>query len=337
MSMKKNQELTIINDIEDNICDCSVINIGGKSYDKLNYEFFNNFESAHTKKSYYNDISQFFDFIEKTFFKRLDDIERVHVVAYKNFLSTAEINCAPKTINRKLSSISSYFKFLVEKGVLESNPVTCIRRPKQSVRTPTNDIDDDGIRKMLEAVDLKSNSGPLHHAILYVLFTTGIRKSELINLKLKDYKKINNHHVIEIKGKGGKQLIKILHPVCVEVIESYLSWMRANNRNVLENDWLFMPTRNPLESSTLEKRINPKTIDYIIKKYAKQCGIFQRISPHSARASYIGSALESGVDIYKVSQDVGHSSVKTTEEYNKRKRRFEDSPVHSLGFLKNTG
>ncbi len=71
-----------------------------------------------------------------------------------------------------------------------------------------------------------------------------------------------------------------------------------------------------------------------MKSWCKKAGIHHRISPHSARASYIGSALDNGVDLYKISRDVGHASVKTTEEYNKRKQRISESPVWGLGFMK---
>ena len=70
------------------------------------------------------------------------------------------------------------------------------------------------------------------------------------------------------------------------------------------DEYLFTPTKNPLDPRKLNKPLNPKSVDYILKKYCKKAGIFQRISPHSARATYIGSALENGVELWKISQDV---------------------------------
>jgi site-specific recombinase XerD len=243
---------------------------------------------------------------------------------------------APKSINRKLASASSFFDFLLEKGLVQFNPCSSIKRPRQEVKNSTNDLNDEEIQKLLELVDQLHGPGLLHKAIIYTLFTTGIRKAELINLKIKNIIKKEEHHVIEIVAKGGKRLTKVLHPKCYEVIQEYLSLDLNNKHNekLHPEDWVFRPSRNPIEPEHILKPLNPKSVDYIIKSWCKKAGITARISPHSARASYIGSALENGIDLYKISKDVGHSSVKTTEEYNKRKLKLNESPVFGLGFLK---
>jgi site-specific recombinase XerD len=297
------------------------------------FEFFENFDSEHTRRAYHRDIKQFLNYCDDHYqIHKITEIKRVHVIAFKKWLT--EIDQAPKTINRKLAANSSFFDFLVEKNVIEANPCNSIRRPKQTVKTPTNDISDEDIQKLLAVLDKqKHESALLHRAIIYTLFTTGIRKSELIELKLKDFVKVKDSHVFNLKVKGGKFLTKLVHPICVEVIEDYLRSMKVDEKEVNQEDWIFQPTKNPLDKNLI-KPINPKSIDYIIKKYCKLAGITARISPHSARASYIGSALDNGMDLYRLAQDVGHSSVKTTEEYNKRRAQLKDSAVHHLGFLK---
>ncbi len=145
--------------------------------------------------------------------------------------------------------------------------------------------------KVLEIISEKAS--PLHKSVVFLFFSTGIRKSELINLKLKDYTEINGEITITVNAKAGKTLLKFLPRQCSDVLH-----------------------------------------DYIFIKYCKLAGVNKKVSPHSARATYIGSALQNGASIVKVSKDVGHSSVKTTEEYNKRGNRYEDSPINSLGFLK---
>ena len=92
-------------------------------------------------------------------------------------------------------------------------------------------------------------------------------------------------------------------------------------------------SKNPLNPGKLNKGLNPKSVDYILKKYARSADIYERISPHSARTPYIGSALENGADLYRLSLDVGHSSVKTTQSYNKREL-FSKKCVGTPGFLK---
>ena len=301
---------------------------------KLEYEFFHNFESPHTRKSYRIDLLQFFEFLKDNFplVKSYQDIETVHIVAFRNWLTDNEM--APKTINRKIAASSSFFDFIVEKGIIEYNPCTSIKRPRQEVKTPTNDLKDEQIENLLSLVDELHGPGLLHKAVIYTLFTTGIRKAELINLRLKNLQEKDEHHIIQVRAKGGKELTKVLHPKCYEIIMEYLNYLKKSGEELHPEDWIFRPSKNPLEPSNIIKPLNPKSVDYILKSRCKKAGIFERISPHSARASYIGSALENGIDLYKISKDVGHSSVKTTEEYNKRRQKLSESPVFGLGFIK---
>ncbi|MBC7714299.1 MAG: tyrosine-type recombinase/integrase [Rhizobacter sp.] len=301
---------------------------------KLEYEFFNNFESPHTRKSYRADITQFFDFLKENFkdVNGYTAIERVHVVAFRNWLT--DNNLAPKTINRKLAANSSFFDFLIEKNMIQFNPCSSIKRPRQEVIQPTNDLSDEQITNLFELVSVLKGPGLLHKAVIYTLFTTGIRKAELINLRRKNFFLRDSHYLIEVRAKGGKQLTKVVHPQCAEIILEYISYIESLGEKVHPEDWIFRPSKNPLEPENIIKPLNPKSVDYIIKTWCKKAGIDHRISPHSARASYIGSALDAGVDLYKISKDVGHASVKTTEEYNKRRQKLSESPVFGLGFMK---
>ncbi len=300
---------------------------------ELEYEFFQNFPSEHTRKCYRRDIAQFFEFISDHFpiVNSYGDIKRVHLVAFRNWLNDSGL--APKSINRKMAANSSFFDFLVEKSIIGFNPVTSIKRPRQEVVRPTNDLSDLQVSTLFTLIDKLEGPGLLHKAVLYTLFTTGIRKAELINLRLKNLISNEGLFLIEIRAKGGKHLTKVLHPKCAEIIHEYLDYLKADTGEELHpEDWIFRPTRNPLDGNII-KPLNPKSVDYIIKTWCLKAGIEQRISPHSARASYIGSALDNGMDLYKVSRDVGHSSVKTTEEYNKRRQKIQDSPVFGLGFM----
>jgi site-specific recombinase XerD len=139
---------------------------------------------------------------------------------------------------------------------------------------------------------------------------------------------------LKIRAKGGKQLLKYLISECCETIQEYLDDMNTQERVIHPNDWLFQPSINPKNPGQLDRPLVASSVDYIFKKYCKLAQINKSISPHSARATYIGSSLDGGADLLRVSRDVGHSSVKTTEAYNKRKNTLRDSPARSLGFLK---
>ena len=302
----------------------------GKKSSELEFEFLNNFESPHTKKAYKRDILFFLKFFKiELKLNSVKDCERFHIVAYKTYLISSEFS--PKTINRKLSSLSSYFQFLMEAGFLDFNPADGVKRPRQVAKSETLDLTDEEVMRLFEVISEKAT--PLHRAILMTFFTTGIRKSELIEIKHSDLQEINGEMTISIRAKGGKQLLKFLLPECFEVIVDYLIDMKKINREVDPNDWLFQPSVNPKNPKNLDRPLVPSSIDYIFKKYCKLAGINKRVSPHSARATYIGSSLEGGADLLKVSRDVGHSSVKTTEAYNKRKNTLKDSPARKLGFI----
>ncbi|MAW07203.1 MAG: hypothetical protein CME61_02855 [Halobacteriovoraceae bacterium] len=305
---------------------------GETSWEHLHFEFFNNFSSSNTKKCYLRDIKFFYSYLEENInnLSSFLEVKRIHLVAYRNFLE--ELNQAPKTVCRKFSSLSSYFDFLVEKGLFRFNPCDGVKRPKQAILKQTNDLSDEKIKDLLQVVD--EHGTLMHQLVIYLLFFTGIRKQELINLKIKDFENVEGSLTASVKAKGNKRIIKLIDPIVETKIKQYKKSLENCGIFLSEKDPLIIPSRNPNFDQGLIKHLNPKTVDYILKKYCRLAGIYDRISPHSARASYIGSALENGADLLNVSIDVGHSSVKTTQEYDKRRKSLSNSPVKNLGYLK---
>jgi len=304
-------------------------------------EFFSNFTSIHTRKNYRNDLLKFFEYLTDNYpnLNKLNEVQRKEIIDYRNFLSETGGRdagpCAPKTVARKLASLSSYFDYLVEKGEREFNPVQSVKRPRHEVLNPTQALEKEQVRALFDLLsqgDQKSPSRYLHKALLVTFFMTGMRKSEVLHLQYKNYREINDYRVLEFKGKGGKTGQKVLHPMCVEALEEYLAWMKSIGREHIPEDWLFQPTRNPSDPTNLNRPLNPRTINEIIANYGKKIGLNFNISPHSARATFIGELLEAGVDIYSVAREVNHSSVKTTQEYDKRRKKLSDSPITKLRY-----
>ena len=172
----------------------------------------------------------------------------------------------------------------------------------------------------------------MHLALLVLFFTTGLRKSEVLHLKRRHYKAMGEYKIMEFIGKGGKTGQKVLHPHAVVALDAYLAWMENKGRKHIPEDWLFQPTQNPSDPGNLNKPLNPKTINEILNSYALKINLPFSISPHSARATFISELLGQGVDIYRVALEVNHASVKTTQEYDKRKKGLEDSPILKLNF-----
>jgi len=330
--MSKSNSLVVV----EPVCDVPHVYEGQRA--TLDYEFFENFASEHTKTAYKNDLSQFFGYIYGQFglLRSVAELSRTHVIAYRNHLQAnggrgGKGSC-PKTIIRKLAAIKSYCDFLVEKGLLHANPAISVKRPADQVITETNDLTDDQVRQLINAVDMGAQAGPLHKAILVLMFSTGLRKSELIHLKRGDYRDQDGYRLIQFMGKRGKINRVPLHPAASFQIDQYIQWMENRGRAISADDWLFKPTRNHHNQDT-NKKLNPTSVDFIVKKYCRKIGVTTRITPHSARATVISSLLEHGCDLYKVAQLVNHSNVKTTQGYDKRGKKLSDSPVFILKFF----
>jgi site-specific recombinase XerD len=306
----------------------------------FHYGFFGNFQSPHTREAYRRDLKHFFGFYGESFgmLKTPQEITGDHVLAFRNFLQVkggpGGKPCAPKTVIRKLATLKTYFDFLIQRKVMESNPAlsSLIKRPRDQVKTETQDLADEQVRALLRVIP---EDKFLHRAVIAVLFGTGLRRQEILYLKVEDYQERQGIKFLRFLGKGSKICETSLHPAVIEALELYREWMKEQGRELRPGDWLFQPTRNPLDKKGefLNRPLNPKTLRYLLQFYARKAGIKERVSPHSARATVIGSLLEGGADLYRVSQMVHHESVKTTQKYDKRKKRLADSPVFGLKFF----
>lgn len=300
-------------------------------------EFFLNFTSENTRNSYRRDLKQFLDFVQNHFpeIKNFDDIGVDQILTYRNSLMQAGgqkgDSASNKTIARKLAALSSLFKHMVGKNQVKTNPLLSIKRPRPDARRPTQALSAENVEKILNLAYQNKTSGPLHYFLLVAFFTTGLRKSELLFRKFGDIKKHGDFFILEYEGKGSKRGQKRLHPLFLEAYEEYREWMLNKDREVGQEDWLFQPSKNPSDPKNVNKPLNPKTINEILSSYARKLGI-GRVTPHSARATFITRLLEQGIDLYDVSQEVQHSSVTTTQIYDKRRRNLEDSPVTKLKY-----
>lgn len=301
-------------------------------------EFLDDFNSEATRTTYGQALKAFESFLKERFkeVQALTEIERKMIVDYKNFIAEAGglggARMAPNTITKHLGAISSFFNFLINKEIITSNPASTVKRPRREVVRPTKAISFNQVEELFESVDRNSSSGPLHLALLATLWLTGLRKSEVLNLKRKDYYKENGDVIIQYMGKGGKFRRKLVHPRLEEIIDDYLLWMKNKGRSHDNEDWLFQPNKNPKDPTLLDRPLNPRTLNRIVEKYSKKIGVNFNVSPHSARATFISLLLEAEVPIADVAKEVSHSSIKTTQEYDKRRSNLKKSLVKKLPF-----
>ena len=312
-----------------------------ESVEDLLYEFLKD-RSPTTAKSYRIDLKEFFAFTNKHFQRprvegkkvHFKDIKRVHVVKYKNVLEAAKTRFgkpyAPNTINRKISSVSSFFHFLRLREVVDKNPCELCTRLKYQIVRETEALTDLEMKHLMELVIRKAN--PMHKAVLITMFTTGMRNAEVRNIKPKDFKVHEGVRILDYIGKGQKQSQVAIHPAAAHYIDEYMKWMASKGRQIEPEDYLFQPMKSATGVVNKQK-LSATALGYIVKKWAKRVAPDKRITPHSARSTFISSLLNNGTDIYTVSKCVSHSSVRTTQRYDKRKRNFKKSPVFSLNFF----
>jgi integrase/recombinase XerD len=307
----------------------------------LLYEFLRD-RGFKTEQSYRADLKRFFNFTKeqfglprvignKMFFK---EIRRVHIVKYKKFLEEAISKrnkpYAPNTINRRISSVSSFFQFLLQREIIEKNPAEFCKRPNRIVLYETQAFSD---REMKTLFDLVIGEAPhLHKAIILLLFTTGMRQAELRALKLSNFELDEGIMFIRYIGKGQKMNKIPVHPTTAYYINEYVEWMEEKGRKVEKDDYLFQPSKNS-HSIRLKKKLSHTAVGYIVGKWARKVNKDKRITPHSARATFISSLIDNGEDIYYVSQLVNHADVRTTQRYNKRKRTHRKNPIYNLNFF----
>jgi site-specific recombinase XerD len=232
---------------------------------------------------------------------------------------------APYTVARKLSSIKAYFSFPSEHRNFK-NPFADIKAPKRVVKNERHILDIEEIEEMIEKTK-NSTSGPLHAALIAINFYAVIRLNEFLKARIEDFYKDKNLYFLKVRTKGNKFQTKEIPYPAVKRILLYMDWMKSLGRDINSKNYLFRPSRNNHQwEINIDKALNPRTVNKLLKKYSQASGIMKNISSHLGRASAITnylnlSEVENNVaDIYGAKILAGHSKISTTEIYDKKRR-----------------
>lgn len=288
-------------------------------------EWFANIGNEHTREAYRRDVQSFFAFIGLQEHEELKRVTRAHVIAWRKSLEQ-EVH-EPSTIRRKLSALSSLYHYLCECNAVAGNPVHGVKRPRhgQNIgKTPALSLTQ--ARELRKAPTGDSLLAIRDRAIFATLYFHALRVSELCGLRVKDLQNRHGYYYLEIHGKGSKLRYVELHSEAQEAILAYLTL--AGHRDALKTP-LFRPTRNN-HTQTLDKAIDRNTVYRIVKKYGGLTGVGQEViglTTHSLRATAATIAIDHGSDIKRVAEWMGHSNVSTTQLYDHRHARPEDSPT----------
>ena len=264
-----------------------------------NFSNFLKFErnfSDNTLDAYVRDIKKLKTFAEE----KLDDTSPEQI-SYENLqeylvvLSKEKIS--ERTQARWISSIKSFFKYMLEEELRENNPATLLEGPKLGLYLPDT-LSMEDIERILNVIDLGSDLGIRNHCIIEVLYGCGLRVSELIDLKISD---INfKENFLKVQGNGNKSTS--------QHILNYIHDVRSKNKiNKKHEDHLFLNSRGDAMSRVI--------VFIIIKELVEKAGITKNISPHTFRHSFATHLLQNGVDLRFIQEMLGHSSISTTEIY----------------------
>ena len=306
-----------------------VLNLKKLDKNKIYYGFLYNYTSPNTRRAYLKELKRFYGFL-KTRFNQISEfeVEHAHLVAYKDDLITGSGERAEKfsqnTINRTFACLFAFYEYLQDQGIVTTNPVQRIKRFKIPKEVKTVDLSNEQVERLLEIIPLETGTGKLHKAVMTLLFTTGMRQSELADLKFKNLDYENEFLVVRYFAKGSKEMVTPLNQRAIDSIGTYLKWCADSGYSMNQDDYIFRPTINP-KSGDLNKRLDGTSLNYMIKKYASLIGIKGNVTVHSARSTVIGMLLEKGHSIDKVADFVGHKDIATTKAYNKRKQKIHNS------------
>lgn len=260
--------------------------------------------SKHTIRAYRSDLTQFLQYIEKFFENSHIDVKKIKKIMFRDFLQfLSEKGDSNRTLARKVISIKGFFKYLYTEKIIPKNPTIDLKNPKFEKNTATF-LTEKEMEFVLNIPDTDNILGIRNKAILELLYSSGIRISELAGLKIAN---VNlKKGLIKVMGKRSKARIIPFGSYASKAIKEYLKVREALLKDKNEEILFLSKNGNPLSSDELR---------YIIDKYLKVIEKSKRYSPHTIRHSFATHLLDHGADLRSVQELLGHSSLSSTEIY----------------------
>lgn len=261
--------------------------------------------SNHSITAYAKDLSELAIYIDEE--KLGSDIKVVDFYVLRGFITTLyDKELSKSSIERKISTLKSFFKFLYRRGIIADNPARMLKFPKKEKYLP-NVFNVDDIFTLLDLPDKSTPMGMRDALILELLYGTGVRVSELVGL---DRSMVDLQGMrILVLGKGKKERIVPLAPELISLIKDYYKVMYdiVSEGRVVESDALII--------NRLGSRMTDRTIRRVVETYLKKAGLPLDYSPHSFRHTFATHLLEGGADLRSIQELLGHESLATTQKY----------------------
>ena len=262
-----------------------------------------------TIEAYSRDLSNYLNYLKSKRVKRINSIKPEYIRNYIEYLNQKGL--ATSTIARNVSSIRSYHKFLAIENISKDNPASLLYIPKKSKRLP-DAISEEDISLIIDSIDPASKFYQRDKAIIELLYSSGLRVSELCKLEISNL--FFEEELIRIIGKGSKERLLPLGSKAKLYLNDYINGLRVLLTKDSRTSYIFV-SRNG-------NKLTRAMINIILKKWVTQSGLQKSVSPHTLRHSFATHLLEGGADLRFVQALLGHSDISTTQIYTHVDRQY---------------
>jgi integrase/recombinase XerC len=276
--------------------------------DFLDYLTYERNVSVNTVTAYREDLDSFFTFLSEEYLNisremlELAAIDNLAIRAYLAHLSRRKLSRS--SIARHLSTLRTFFRFLIREGIVPTNPARAVATPKREKHLPAV-LQTSDIEVLFEQPDLQTPLGIRDRAWLELLYASGLRVSELVGIDLDDFEL--RARLLKVRGKGSKERIV---PFGGKASDALLAWLEVRGALRSGDD-----EEQPLFLNNRGGRITARSIRRILDKYVRSASLQAGVSPHTLRHSFATHLLNAGADLRAIQELLGHVSLSTTQKY----------------------
>lgn len=268
----------------------------------IKYLQFQKHYSINTVESYQRSLNEFIDFLKSESISHFNDVKYTNIRGYLTYLNEKKLS--KNSINNRISCLRSFYKYLVKEELAENNPMILVENIKTAKRNP-DFLFPEEMMDLLDGIDTQDDLGIRNKAMLEIMYASGLRCSEVVNLTL-DCIDFHNR-VLLIHGKGNKDRYVPFHEFASEWLLKYIEEVRGKLVNSEDHPYVFVNKRG--------EQLTNRGIQDIVKRIGREYDATKKIHPHTFRHSFATHLLNAGADIRTVQELLGHENLSTTQIY----------------------